>query len=120
MMRPNGGGARWRRWGGVSGLALLLGLLFGPPSVLPAAAQDELYVANAGGDSITVYSRTADGNVTPLRTISGGLTGLSGPVGLALAVTAAIPTLSEWAQLGMLALLLGGGLLALRRRAVRA
>lgn len=27
-----------------------------------------------------------------------------------------IPTLSEWAQLGMVALLVGGGLLALRRR----
>jgi autotransporter-associated beta strand protein len=33
--------------------------------------------------------------------------------------TQAIPTLSEWAQLGMVALLLGGGLLALRRRSLR-
>jgi hypothetical protein len=28
----------------------------------------------------------------------------------------AIPTLSEWAQIGMVALLAGGGLLALRKR----
>jgi hypothetical protein len=34
-----------------------------------------------------------------------------------LEVKAPIPTLSEWAQLAMLALLLGGGLLALHRRA---
>ncbi len=30
--------------------------------------------------------------------------------------SAAIPTLSEWAQIGMAALLVGGGLLALRKR----
>jgi hypothetical protein len=32
------------------------------------------------------------------------------------AVSTSIPTLSEWAQLGMVALLMGGRLLAIRKR----
>jgi hypothetical protein len=41
------------------------------------------------------------------------------PVGVTLSNTTAtaIPTLSEWAQIGMAALLVGGGLWAMRRRA---
>ena len=92
---------------------------------LPAAwAQDELFVANVFGNSVTVYSRTASGNIAPIRTLSGGATGLSGPGSPAVTTsttppppTAAIPTLSEWAQIGMMGLLVVGGLLALRRRA---
>ncbi len=43
---------------------------------------DELLVANFGNNSVTVYARTATGNVAPLRTLSGGATGLSAPEGL--------------------------------------
>jgi len=51
----------------------------------------EILVANAadrasppGTPSVTVFSRTANGNVAPLRTLSGASTGLAGPIGLAL------------------------------------
>jgi hypothetical protein len=64
-------------------LALLSGLL----GVLSAEAQDELFVANIVGDAVTVYSRTASGNTAPLRTLSGGATGLSAPRSLALDLT---------------------------------
>jgi hypothetical protein len=54
-------------------------------------ANDELLVANAanlgspsGPASVTVYNRTDDGNATPKRTLSGGSTGLNGPIGIAL------------------------------------
>src|SRR5438128_311331 len=51
----------------------------------PAAwAQDELFVTNGSGNSVTVYARTANGNVAPLRTISGASTGLAGPRGVAV------------------------------------
>lgn len=43
-----------------------------------------LYVPNAGADSITVHAPRASGNVAPLRTISGDLTGLEVPYGVAL------------------------------------
>ena len=43
---------------------------------------NEVLVAN--DSSITIYSRTASGNVAPLRTISGPSTGLMGPFGLAV------------------------------------
>jgi hypothetical protein len=49
-----------------------------------ALAQDELFVTNGGGDTVTVYARTANGNMAPIRTISGGATGLSTPRGLAV------------------------------------
>ena len=83
----------------------------------PTAWAQELFVANHDNNSITVYSRTASGDTVPLRTISGGSTGLDGPKGLALDAgsSVGIPTLSEWAQIGMMVLLLTGGLLALRR-----
>jgi hypothetical protein len=44
-----------------------------------AEAQDELFAANRATNSVTVYSRTASGNTAPVRTISGGATGLSFP-----------------------------------------
>ena len=43
---------------------------------------NELYVSN--GNSITVYSRTADGNIAPVRTITGAATNLNSPVGIAV------------------------------------
>ena len=45
---------------------------------------NEIFVANQGADSIIVYSRTANGNVAPIRTISGAPTGLNGPGGIAV------------------------------------
>jgi len=49
-----------------------------------ATAQEELVVPNANANSVTVYARTASGNVAPLRTLSGTATELGGPVGAAL------------------------------------
>ena len=54
-------------------------------------ARGEIFVANRGtsssGNSITVYPRTANGNTTPLRTLQGTATGLSGPAALAFDFT---------------------------------
>jgi hypothetical protein len=61
---------------------LVLALLMIFLGALPAAAQDELFVANIGNNSITVYSRAATGNTAPLRTLSGAATGLNEPEGL--------------------------------------
>ncbi len=47
-----------------------------------AEAQDELFVTNRSGNSVTVYPRTAFGNAGPIRTILGGNTGLNGPAGI--------------------------------------
>ena len=166
MIRAQGtpAGGRWRFGaivGRVLGLALLVGVV---GHVAPAWAQDELFVTNQDSNSVTVYFRTADGDVTPVRTLSEGLTGLSDPSGLFVdtvnnelfvanlgndsvtvysrtasgdtgptrtlsggdtdlsdpqfvfvTASAPIPTLSEWGQIGMAALLVLGGLLALRR-----
>lgn len=46
--------------------------------------ENELLVADAGNDSILVYPGNANGNVSPLRIISGNSTGLSGPSGIVL------------------------------------
>ena len=43
-----------------------------------------LYVANAGNNTITVYASNATGNAAPLRTISGSATKLNQPNGVAL------------------------------------
>jgi DNA-binding beta-propeller fold protein YncE len=50
-----------------------------PEGLAVDTANNEIVVANIDNNSITVYSRTATGNVAPLRTISGGATGLSDP-----------------------------------------
>src|SRR5262249_31406261 len=57
-------------------------------------ANGELLAANFLGPTITVYSRTADGDTGPLRTLSGAATGLSGPyfVVVPAAVATATPT----------------------------
>lgn len=46
-------------------------------------AHDEIGVSNYAGNRITVYQRTATGDVSPVRTISGADTGLNVPIGLA-------------------------------------
>jgi hypothetical protein len=42
-----------------------------------------IYVTNYGGNSVTVYSLDAEGDVAPMRTISGPATEISGPLGIA-------------------------------------
>ncbi len=49
---------------------------------MPAGA--EIYVTNFSNNSVTVYSRTATGDVAPLRTLNGPTTGLGGPFGVSL------------------------------------
>ena len=63
--------------------------LLNPAGLAVDTDNNEILVANIGSgavdsSSITVYSRTASGNVAPLRTISGGATGLAQPIGLAV------------------------------------
>ena len=55
-----------------------------PTTGTPDPDKDELMVANLGNDSVTIYSRTAIGNVPPKRTIVGMQTGLSRPAGVAV------------------------------------
>lgn len=45
---------------------------------------DNIYAANANGNSITVYAPNADGNVAPTRMIAGPLTQLNAPRGVAV------------------------------------
>jgi hypothetical protein len=47
-------------------------------------AAGNLYVANYSNHTITVFGPGASGNVAPIRTISGPMTGLSNPSGIAL------------------------------------
>jgi hypothetical protein len=81
---------------------------------------NEIVVANFFSDAITVYSRTANGDVAPLRTIQGPATGLSGSVDVAVSTDPpipVIPTLTEWGQIGLVSLLMVvSALLTLRRR----
>ena len=90
--------------------------LNGPFGLAVDTVHDELFVANFSTPSVTVYSRTASGDTGPTRTLSGGNTELSSPQFVAVTASTPIPTLSEWAQISMAALLAVGGLLALRRR----
>jgi len=55
-----------------------------PAGIALAPARGELFVANFGNDSITVYDMRADGSPAPLRTLSGALTKIHLPVGIAL------------------------------------
>ena len=75
-----------RRAGIVLAAALALGaLLGGGAGAREARAQGEMFVSNdRSPGSITVYSRSASGDVAPVRTISGGATGLNDPIGLAV------------------------------------
>jgi hypothetical protein len=64
--------------------------LCNPMSVALDLATNEIVVANANfaagscSQSITTFSRTATGNTAPIRTVSGGLTGLQYPVATAI------------------------------------
>jgi hypothetical protein len=79
--------------------------LGGPFGVVVDLVNNELVVANLGTPSITVYTRTADGNTAPLRTLSGALTALSSPRLLAVTTTATVEArltnLSTRAQVGL-------------------
>lgn len=57
-----------------------------PQGVLVDTEDNELFVANYGAasNSITVYDRTASGDVAPMRTIAGASTTLGGPMDMAL------------------------------------
>ncbi len=59
-------------------------LLSGPEGIWLDKATDRLYVANQQANSIDIFENagTANGNIAPLRTISGASTGLSLPSGL--------------------------------------
>ncbi len=59
----------------------------GPIGIMVDLVHDELVISNykvAGNGSITVFPRTANGNVAPLRTIQGAATGFDKPQGLAV------------------------------------
>jgi len=56
--------------------------LFQPQGLVVDTVHDELVVANPNSGSITVYARTASGNVAPLRMIQGAATGFGGPRGV--------------------------------------
>ena len=62
--------------------------LDGPSHAILDAAHDELPVSNTGAPTgpfrVTVFSRTAAGNVSPLRTIEGASTQLASPFGMFL------------------------------------
>ena len=51
-------------------------------AVDPDPASDELLIANSGSDTVTLYNRSSNGNVSPLRTIRGKPTMLDEPAGL--------------------------------------
>jgi hypothetical protein len=50
----------------------------------PARAQDEVVVADQGDRSVAVFSILADANVAPIRRLTGALTQLSSPFGVAV------------------------------------
>jgi len=56
-----------------------------PMGVAVDEANNELVVANNGGDSVLVFERTATGDVQPTRVIRGSMTGIKGPMGVAVA-----------------------------------
>ena len=96
-----------------------------PQGLAVDTVHDELVVTNPGNpsvpgiDSITVYSRTANGNTPPLRTLVGGTTGLTEPISLAVTTTSeppVIPSLSEWGMIVLAGLLALSMFLGIRRR----
>jgi slime mold repeat-containing protein len=76
--------------GNVAPLRILQGELTGingPAGMAVDLLHDELFIVNykvADGGSITVFSRTASGNVAPLRTLQGSGTLFKDPQGIAL------------------------------------
>jgi len=57
----------------------------GPNGLAVDAVNNELLVANSLNNSVTIYARTAVGDIAPLRTIVGAATRLSNPQFLAIA-----------------------------------
>ncbi len=55
-----------------------------PQFVAVDTVNNEIFVTNLTGNSVTVYGRTANGNVAPTRTISGENTRLGDPAFLAV------------------------------------
>ncbi len=53
-----------------------------PMHIFVDSENGELFVANAGGNSILVFRVTDNGDVAPIRTIKGPQTGLRNPVGV--------------------------------------
>jgi hypothetical protein len=53
-------------------------------SVAPKRAAAELYVTNWAAGSVTVYSRSANGDAAPLRQLNGPATNLGSPFGVSL------------------------------------
>ncbi len=56
-----------------------------PMGVAVDEENNELFVANNGGNSVLVFPRTASGNVQPKRVIRGPATGIKGPMGVSVA-----------------------------------
>jgi len=77
-------GIRTLAWIALIAVLTGAGVLIEALSPRAAWAQAELFVTNFLGDSVTAYSRTANGNVAPLRVLSGADTRLQGPAGLAV------------------------------------
>jgi hypothetical protein len=55
-------------------------------AAVPLLAQDEIFAVNGLG-YVVVQGRTLTGNVAPIRVLTGGSTGLAGPVGIAVDTT---------------------------------
>ncbi len=95
--------------------------LFNPEGVAIDTLKNEIFATNSAFNpvinTVTVYKRTDNGDVAPLRTLSGALTGLDNPSAVAVcsAETAVAPSLARWGLLGLAALLLGAGLWVLGR-----
>lgn len=62
-------------------LALAACLLAPSPA---CRAQDEIFATNSNSNAVTVYGRNANGNVAPLRVLTGNATGLGSPSGIAV------------------------------------
>jgi DNA-binding beta-propeller fold protein YncE len=56
-----------------------------PMGVTVDEANNEIFVANNGDNSILVFARTASGDVQPKRVIRGPATGIKGPMGVSIA-----------------------------------
>jgi sugar lactone lactonase YvrE len=76
--------ARWVRGLAVMSLLLSVGAVVATQGVARAAGPDPagtIYVADESTNSIDVFAAGTNGNVAPIRTISGSLTGITGPFG---------------------------------------
>src|SRR5262245_47111139 len=67
-----------------SAVAALVGLVITVAAPAVSRAQDELIVANALAPSIGAYTRTANGDVPPLRLLVGPAAALGAPVSVAV------------------------------------